>query len=312
MYKLICRATRIAGVAVFLLASLCTGAQASPFSSLIVYGDSLSDNGNLYAAVGLPDAPYYLGRRSNGPVAVEQLAVLLGVPLIDFAWIGATTGIGNYADGGTPSSFGANSLPGMQIQFAATQALLTPYLTDGLFVVWGGPNDFLSPSPIDSTPEEVIQRAVQDLLGLVTSLEALGAHHILVPGMPDLGLTPYYQSLGSVPAAQGSAITDALNAALSASLPADVYFYDTAGLLRSMVANPGAYGFTNVTDPCFNTISVCANPEQYLFFDDFHPTMATASYVARGFLTATVPEPPALVFMLVGFILYGFARKRVV
>ena len=94
MYKLICRATRIAGVVVFLLASLCTGAQASPFSSLIVYGDSLSDNGNLFAAVGQPEAPYYLGRRSNGPVAVEQLAVLLGVPLIDFAWIGATTGIG--------------------------------------------------------------------------------------------------------------------------------------------------------------------------------------------------------------------------
>ena len=303
-------ATRIVAMAVFLLASLCTETQASPFSSLIVYGDSLSDNGNLYTAVGLPGTPYYLGRRSDGPVAVEQLAVLLGVPLIDFAWIGATTGIGNYADNGTPSSLGTYSLPGMQMELAATQTLLTPYLTDGLFVVWGGPNDFLAPSPSDITPQQVVQRAVLDLLGLVTSLEALGAHHILVPGMPDLGLTPYFRSLGPTTAAQGSAITDALNAALSANLPADVYFYDTAGLLRSMVANPGSYGFTNVTDPCFNGISVCANPAQYLYFDDFHPTMATASYAARGFLTATVPEPPALVFMLIGLTLWGFARKR--
>ena len=304
-------ATRILAMAVFLLASLCTGAEASPFSSLIVYGDSLSDNGNLFTAVGQLGAPYYLGRRSDGPVAVEQLAVLLDVPLMDFAWIGATTGIGNYADGGTPSSLGAYSLPGMQIEFAATQALLTPYLMDGLFLVWGGPNDFLAPSPMDSTPEQVIQRAVLDLLGLVTSLETLGAHHILVPGMPDLGLTPYFRSLGPVAAAQGSAITDAVNAAVSANLPADVNFYDTAALLRSMTANPASYGFTNVTDPCFNGISVCPNPAQYLYFDDFHPTMATASYAARGFLTATVPEPPTLLFMLVGLTLCGFVRQRV-
>jgi phospholipase/lecithinase/hemolysin len=166
---------------------------------------------------------------------------------------------------------------------------------------------------MDSTPQDVVQRAVLNLLGLVTSLETLGAHNILVPGMPDLGLTPYFRSLGADAAAQGSAITDAVNTALSASLPADVDFYDTAALLRSMVANPGAYGFTNVTDPCFNGISVCANPAQYLYFDDFHPTMATASYAARGFLTATVvPEPPALVLVLVGLALCGFARKRVV
>ena len=303
--------TSIAMVLLPVLAGLSTQAQAGPYSSIVAYGDSLSDNGNFYAAVGQPGVPYYDGRRSDGPVAVEQLAVALGVPLVDFAWIGATTGVGNYADGGTTTSFGAYSLPGMQTVFAATQASLGPFLANGLFVVWGGANDFLAPSPLDTTPLDVIQRAVSDILGIVSSLEMLGAQNILVPGMPDLGLTPYFRSLGLAAAAQGSAITDAFNGALRLSLPADVDFYDTASLLRSMVANPGAYGFTNVTDPCFNGTSVCANPSEYLYFDDFHPTTATASFAAQGFLAATVPEPSAFFLVLGGLVLCWAVRKRV-
>ncbi len=84
------------------LCALATIAQAGPFTSIVVYGDSLSDNGNLFKDSGgtqPPDPPYFKGRRSDGPVAVEQLAILFGVPLLDFAYAGATTGVGNYGDG---------------------------------------------------------------------------------------------------------------------------------------------------------------------------------------------------------------------
>jgi phospholipase/lecithinase/hemolysin len=293
------------------LSSLSAVAQAASFSSVVVYGDSLSDNGNFFAATGQPGAPYYQGRRSNGPVAVEQLAAALGTPLVDFAWIGATTGIGNFADGGTPTNSGAFSLPGMQVEFAATHAALGPFLANGLFVVWGGPNDYLSPSPLDLTPAAVISRAVGDELGIVAGLELLGAHSILVPGMADLGLTPFFRSLGPVEAAEASAFTDAFNAALRSSLPPGVLFYDTSALIRATVADPGAYGFTNVTDPCFNGITVCANPSQYLFFDSFHPTTAADRFVADGFLAAAVPEPSSLALMLGGLVLGAALRKRV-
>src|SRR5436305_11201856 len=86
---------------------------ADSLSSIVVYGDSLSDNGNLFAATGQPGSPYFSGRRSNGPVVVEYVAAALGVPLIDYAWIGATTGVGNYADTGSTTSFGTSMLPGM-------------------------------------------------------------------------------------------------------------------------------------------------------------------------------------------------------
>ena len=82
-------------------------AEASPISALIVYGDSLSDNGNLFAAVGFLPAPYASGRFSNGPVAVEYLATMFGVPLVNFAYGGATTGIRATPDGGNAITAGA-------------------------------------------------------------------------------------------------------------------------------------------------------------------------------------------------------------
>ena len=125
-------------------------ASASSFSSVVVYGDSLSDNGNLFAAsLGtIPmSPPYFNGRFSNGPVIAEQLAAALGAPLADFAVGGATSGVGNYIDGGTQTALGSFGLPGMALEVASpgsTAILSSPLASTGLFMVWGGANDFLT------------------------------------------------------------------------------------------------------------------------------------------------------------------------
>ena len=129
--------------------------------------------------------------------------------------------------------------------------------------------------------------------------------------MPDLGLTPYFQSLGPAGAAEGSALSAAFNAELAADLPTGVAYYDTASLIRAMVANPAAYGFTDVTDPCYDGTTVCSNPSQYLFFDSFHPTTAADAFAAEGFLAALAPEPSTFVLIAGGLILCGAIRKRV-
>ncbi len=290
---------------IFLFGAL---ANAGAFTSVVVYGDSLSDNGNLCAPTGIPGPPYWNGRRSNGPVAVENLATTLGATLHDFAWIGATTGVGNYGDGGTPTGMGTFGLPGMQAQLLATQALVPGYAGSGaLFVVWGGPNDFLSPSPLDGgDPFAVANRAVTDIVGIVTALQNLGAQNILVPDMPDLGLTPYFNSIGQ--AGFGSMITDYFNSRLLSDLPSGAIFFDTAGLMRSIYSNPNAFGFTNVTAPCFNGTTVCANPDQYLFYDDFHPSAAAHAILGQQFATA-VPEPATCVLVLSGAIVALRKRK---
>jgi phospholipase/lecithinase/hemolysin len=126
---------------------------SAPFTSIAVYGDSLSDNGNLHALIGYPPPPYYAGRFSNGPVYAEDLATLWGATLADYAVAGATTGLGNFADGGTPTV--DNGLPGMTTLFNQTRSTLQVSPNE-LFIVFGGPNDFRSPAAGDMSESAVL------------------------------------------------------------------------------------------------------------------------------------------------------------
>jgi phospholipase/lecithinase/hemolysin len=287
-------------------------AGASPFTAVVAYGDSLSDTGNFYAAVGQPGPPYFEGRVSNGPVAVEYLAGAFGAPLVNFAWIGATTGIGNYLDpGGTPASAGQNNLPGMTASYVSSTAAVAPLASSALFVVWGGPNDFLSLAPLGVDPLAIADGAVTNIVAIVAGLQGLGAQLVLVPGMPDLGLSPSYRALGPTAAMEASALTDYFNMRLAASLPPRTLYFDTAGLLRDVVANPAAYGLTNVTDPCFDraALTICSTPDQYLFWDDFHPT-TRAHQILAGEFAAAIPEPSTWMLSLPAWAWLLMRRRR--
>jgi phospholipase/lecithinase/hemolysin len=58
-------------------------------STLVVFGDSLSDNGNLFDLIGQPAPPAWEGRASNGPTYAEQLARMLHMRLDDRAFAAA-------------------------------------------------------------------------------------------------------------------------------------------------------------------------------------------------------------------------------
>jgi cholinesterase len=268
-------------------------AGASSYSAVVVYGDSLSDNGNVYAVDGhtvpLPPPYYYDGRFSNGPVAVEQLAAQLGIPLEDFAFGGATTGIGNYGDGGTQTTVVA--LPGMQEELGLSAPFLSsPLVPSALFIVWGGANDFI----VNGSPAV----AAADIVNIVNVLLADGAQHILVPGVPDIGLTPDYYGDSAA-----TTYSETFNADLQAILPAGATYFDTFNLLDEIEADPSKYGITDLTDPCFNamTLSICGDPSQHLFWDGFHPTTTVDTIVAEQFDgVVAAPEPSSILMMGTG------------
>ena len=84
------------------LLSAAPPADAGQFTKLVVFGDSLSDTGNVFAVTHgavPPSAAYYAGRFSNGPVWPEYLAASLSLPLENFAYGGAQTDRRNLFDG---------------------------------------------------------------------------------------------------------------------------------------------------------------------------------------------------------------------
>lgn len=238
-----------------------------------------------------------MGRFSNGPLTVEYLANSLHSPLTSFAWGGATTGKGNSGDGGTQTMVGTMGLPGMLLQLQGSLVAVTPFASSSLFIVWGGPDDFITGG--------MVAQGVMDELMIVGALQAAGATHILVPGMPDMGLTPLYIGLGGMQQANATAFSFAFDQLLQASLPKGVMYFDTFGFMHKVVTDPSAYGFTDVDDPCLVGLMPCANPNQYLFWDDLHPTTAADQILAAQFASAVSPEPST--FLMLGTGIAGLA-----
>ncbi|MBN8443221.1 MAG: SGNH/GDSL hydrolase family protein [Thauera sp.] len=299
----------MAGCAGLLLAM---HAWATPYSSLYVFGDSLSDIGNNPSArlsifnliggcdPGHPCPPYVDGHYTNGSTAAEYLAssILPGgatpANFFGYAVSGSTSGIGNYGDGGTAGSAGIYGLPGMAQQLMAysfeSGGVADP---SALYLVWGGSNDILTAdSPVS---------AAQSVAGYVAGLAAMGARNILVPNLPDLSLTPFARLAGLEAPAQGFSML--FNSTLAALLneldllsPARIFQFDTFAFLHDVVANPGAFGFSNATDGCLLSPLACTDPDEFVFWDDFHPTTAAHALIASAF-ARTVPEPGSLLLM---------------
>jgi len=278
-------------IALFALAFPTGGASAASqagqsISQIVVLGDSFSDNGNLYAQVGGPPPPYWQGRISNGPVWVEYLAQKLGVPLIDFAWAGATTGVGNEVDGGTVDSLGAFALPGMTTAFQDYLSA-NPVDPNALYVLWGGGNDLKAAFADPAEAYAIIGKAVTNLVTMAATLQALGATRILVLNLQDFAKSPgflqedpqirYFITQGSL----------AFNQALKANLPSGVHHFDTFSRYTDIIADPGEYGLSNVTNQLI--LAPGADPNTYFFWDGVHFTTAGHAIIANAVCQSVAP-----------------------
>ena len=291
-------------------------AAASPYTSLVVFGDSLSDDGNNALTIGtqagqpitntyVPTFPYATsGVYSNGPVWATDAALQLGVTLTpsklggtDFAYGGATTGP-------AVSGFPFSLLTQANQYLGGTGGVASP---NALYVIAGGGNDARAafatiagcPACLGPTVASTAATFAANIGTIVDQLKAAGAQHIVVWDTPNLGLAPAVVAAGG--ASLGTFLAESMNAALALRLAGEgVSTFDIFGLGTS-------FGFTNVTDACGAVAG--ANCNTYEFWDGIHPTAAAHMVIADAFV-ATVPEPSTWAMMILGFAGIGFMAYR--
>ena len=296
-------------------------AVATDFGKVIVFGDSLSDSGNLSQVLPGPSIQPPLRFTTNpGHVAIENVASALGSTLSpslnggsDYAWGGA--GVNNNSPG-TPGS-----VPTLTAQVNA-------YLSAGsadqhaLYSIWGGANDIfyhatLAGGGLESSTQAQtnVALAAQQEVKLIGQLQAAGAKNILVFNLPNIGLTPDAAAQGPAGAAALSGLSLVFNGQLNTGLgqlgkgiiPINAY-----GLLSEVIANPQAYGFTNATAPACGagSSSVRCGPQgsglpytyapgtdqSYVFADGVHPT--TAAHALLGQYVVSVLQAPEQISLL--------------
>ncbi|MHB8482705.1 MAG: SGNH/GDSL hydrolase family protein [Nitrospiria bacterium] len=285
------------------------------YSQVVSFGDSLSDNGNLYQLIdsqtpfipndGQPPLPYFFGRFSNGPTAVEILAENLKLPLQDYAVGGAKTGPDL-----TPPPAGPNDNEdprlngtGLLAQVDKATQQHSQLSSDALYVVWAGPNDFLASGGSGFANPNTAPHAVDNIAKAIIELNLHGARQFLIPLMPDLGLTPELLSQGSQVSYLGTSQTNYFNQLLNAKIRVisgslnhvHILIFDTTSLLRDIVNNPSVFGFKNVTNACLDDpgcvlTSFNSGPaNNYLFWDHIHPTALSHQLIGKRFFDLVAP-----------------------
>lgn len=266
-----------------------------------VFGDSLSDTGNVFLAAGAGAPPvYFNGRFSNGPVWHEYLTgdTLALSPFLSGIIGDAANGI-NFAHGGArtygfASSPGGPILPGSleQAQFyaagVANGSIAAPSSSD-IFSVWIGGNNFLSAlggAPLD------IDQGVADIQQTLSTLADAGARRFVLFSLPPIGTSVEapapFDAQFDLAASQFNLGLRGVDAAISAQYGADVLYINVEDLLLDLYDNPDLYGFTEVRLDCVSQgLLLDACPSGWQDYDGIHPTtqshqMLAAFVVASG------------------------------
>lgn len=305
------RPLRSALAAALALAAVPALAQ-SPYSKTVFFGDSLTDTGYFRPIlVQLNPSASILGRFTTNPgwVWSEYVAEHYGT---DATPNGNGQKGDNYAVGGARVGVDAvgalGPTPSMKTQLANYLAANGGKAdANALYSVWGGANDLFAVAA-GAPAQATIGAAVADQVGMVATLKAAGAQYVMVPNLPDIGLTPSSRAGGAVAMAQGTALAKAYNDALFGGLKQaglQVIPVDTFTILQEIVANPGAYGFTNASgtacQPQVTAQSLTCSPlsfvtpnanNTYVFADGVHPS--TAAHEILGQYALSILEAPRM------------------
>lgn len=179
----------------FMFTSMSVHAETEKLKNIVILGDSLSDNGNLYRgnvewwvpvpAYFIPKPPYHEGRFSNGPIWADHMEAAMQTKAIKTI---------NYAAGGALLNWHVGiylpyTLKHMMDRFFNLESW-AGRLDDTLFIIWIGGNDYLRGVQYFSDIEKDTNYAIETLGTNLDELIAKGARHILLINLPDVSRVP--------------------------------------------------------------------------------------------------------------------------
>jgi phospholipase/lecithinase/hemolysin len=233
---------------------LTSAASARTFDRMVVFGDSLSDTGNLYKYTLhiIPKSPpYYHGHFSNNQVWAEKLAA---------QYFGKKAGdrLDNYAVGGAGAVLTKKeNLP--YTLWDEVSAYIHWYgnkhMDTTLHIVWIGANNYLNgPTNVDEVTTHVVN-------GIKDQLDNLISHHakmIIVGNLPDLGKTPSAKEthtealLGELITVHNDKLLKLYNE-LKAKHPEVTFgYFDAWKEFNDVQKHPELFGLSNVETPCYD------------------------------------------------------------
>ena len=257
------------------------------FSKVVVFGDSNVDSGaeSEYSLFHLtygfiPGYPNADGRSCNGPVVVEYVADMLGVPLENYGIGGATTGETNLVWGLT-QAFPDVQYSGVLFQIQWFEDALWRKRADkrALYIYWAGSNDLYGATPEDLTPR--IDAALVNIETALTRLVELGARHILVATRT---ARPDYSDQDNINGVIFNAQLRVHIMRLNEKNRSNIQIFEAFDLISDMTYNPEVYGFIETTDQCILNDDCITNPEtsdSYIVWDYPHKTTRVHEIMAE-------------------------------
>ncbi|WP_412461288.1 esterase EstP [Pseudomonas sp. SC11] len=302
-----------------LLSLVCSQAMAapSPYSSLLVFGDSLSDAGQFPDLTGSAQGLRFTNRQGNGyyaPVSPMILGTKLGFSATS---LGPSTSLSNLLQGRPDgNNWAVGGYTTQQVLDSITetsQAVIPPgrlgaglvlrerpgYLAGGLradpnalYYLTGGGNDFLQ--GLVNSPASAAAAGAR-LAASAQALQQGGARYIMVWLLPDLGQTPNFS--GTPQQAPLSQLSGVFNQSLLGQLrqvDAEVIPLNIPTLLGEALRSPAQFGLAvdqNLVGTCYSGDGCTANPvygvngsnpdpSRLLFNDSVHPTIAGQQLIA--------------------------------
>ena len=320
----------IMGVCALFLSAASAGAAGigDAFSGYFVFGDSLSDTGNIAAKSGgaVPPPPYVDGYFSNGQP-------FTGIIAEHFDPASVTNYAHGFAEAVNP---GPEPLPAdLALHLDEQMSLFAADAAGGgaagsLITMLFGANDIfealevvaptLSPSPSSwvaalSDVKATATEAALAVADAVSTLVTYSPAQIIVLNLPDIGSTPAYA--GTILSGLASAATNTFNTVLAENVTGltgggtSVELYDLYSLFEAVQAFPSAFGFDPALTgtPCFAVLTAIPDCNGFLFADTVHPTSQAHALLAQEVLN-TIPVPGGLPLMAGALGLLAFTRRR--